>query len=127
MPEDISQRLTQIPPSFARIMTHWIFDTNQMHLKGHRRERVKEIDRSQRERERQKEQERQTTVKDTVILPLSHLAVFQVITQVLYFSFSLALLLPLELPLTAQTQHRKHKLCGLVNVDRWINRYVCCH
>lgn len=45
------QRQTPIPPQFAKIITHWIFDTNQMPPKGHGRERVLEEDGSEGARE----------------------------------------------------------------------------
>ena len=115
MPIDISQRLKQIPPLWSeRIITRWLFDTNQMPLKGHwrRRKSVRER-RAERERHRQRERETERKKKkdrgqtkserQRVSLSLSQLAVFQVITQVLPFSFLLALLLPLKVTLTAHT------------------------
>lgn len=88
------------------------FDTNQMPLKGHRRKW--ETDRQEEkemEKERQKKKDRRGQTKSErqrLILSLGQLAAFQVITQVLPFSLSLALLLPLEVILTAHTSTHTH-------------------
>lgn len=74
------------------------FDINQMPYKGHQRE--SEETHRQTKIVRIKEQH---ALSERLIQSRSQLAVFQVITQVLSFYFSLTLLLPREVTLPAHT------------------------
>lgn len=94
MPIAISQRLKQIPPLwYARIITCWLLTQIKCLLK------VIEERKCKRERGKRKTGGQTKSKRQRVTLSLSHLAVFQVINQVLPFSFTL--LLPLEVTLTA--------------------------
>ena len=70
----------------------------------------------QKQRERERDGKIQTerwtkSERQRVNLSLSQLAVFQVITQVLPFSFSLSLLLPLKVTLTAHIRSTEGTNC----------------
>lgn len=102
------------PPRWsAGIITSWLFDTNQTPHKRHRKEKERQTGRRRKTLyERQEAGERRVVkerqqdgqrVKDSGILPLSQLAGFKVISRVLPCSFSLALLPPLDVLLTARS------------------------
>lgn len=74
-----------------RIIARRLFDTNQMPIKGQRREKVHErMSEEEREAGRKRKTKAQTkSERQRVSLSLSQLAVFQDITQVLPFSSGL--------------------------------------